>query len=160
MNFADKDFEERLASMGDETEQQFERQCLSHGYKYFRYGLNRPEIDHFETLPKVVRSTPDYVLEIGRKHYFIECKGTGRVAKIKQSVLDDVTHWNEILPVKFFVYNSVADGFCVLSVAELQALVDQHGIWKKFASDGKSYAELPRHVFSFEKELPLCLKKQ
>lgn len=159
-DYADQKFSSRFQEMGDESEKQFETQCQAHGFIYERFGWNRPGFEYFQRLPKPIRMMPDFILEVDRKHHFIECKGTGRVIKIKQETLDNIVFWNEILPVMFFVYNSVADGFCLLSLDELQVLVDQHGIWKQFESDGKRYAELPRNIFSFKKELPLCLKRK
>lgn len=156
-DFNDQKYSARFQPGGDEAEKQFEAQCLLHGYKFERFGWNRPSFEAFPLLPRMLRMAPDYVLEVGRRHYFIECKGTGRVAKFKQETLENIQPWNEILPVRFFVYNSVEDGFCTLSVRELEALVNQHGTWKTFESDGKRYAELPRSVFSFQKELPTCL---
>ena len=157
-DYGDQKYSARFQEAGDEAEKQFENQCLLHSYPYERFGWNRPSFQSFPTLPKMLRMAPDYVLEVGRKHYFVECKGTGRVAKIKQETLDNIQSWNEILPVRFFVYNSVEDGFCLLSVSELEALVNQFGTWKTFESDGKRYAELPRSAFSFHKELVQCLK--
>lgn len=158
-DFADQKYSARFQEMGDEAEKQFELQCSLHGYVCERFGWNRPAFKSFQSLPKTLRMTPDFVFEVGRRHFFVECKGSGRVVKIKQETLENIRFWNEILSVRFFVYNSVADGFCLLTVEELETLVDQHGTWKTFESDGKRYAELPRSVFSFKKELPLCLTK-
>lgn len=160
MSFADKPFHERLKLMGDEAESTFERECLLHSIPFARYGFNRPDLPNFPAVPVNLRMTPDYVVDVGRRrHIFVECKGTGQVIKIKKEIFTPMEWWNEILPVHLFVYNSVEDGFCVLSVEELRDVVNQHGIWKQFKSDRKPYAEVPRHAFQFHKELQKCLSK-
>lgn len=151
-SFADQPFDGRFKAMGDRAELKFERVCQWQGLKFARYGFNRPDLDHFETVPRTIRTTPDYLVEFGRKHYFVECKGSGYVVKLKKETIECMHFWNGILPVRYFVYNSVEDGYAFLSHDDIVDLIYDYGVEKRFESDNKLYYELPRSVFHFTKE--------
>lgn len=160
MSFANKNFSQRFTEMGDKTEGVFEQLCDKHSIVYERTGWNRPRLRKFKRLPFIIRMTPDYIMETEKQSYYIECKGTGYVIKIKQETIDAITYYNGILPVLYFVYNSVENGYAFLTQEELLSTVLEHGVKKRFESDNKEYYELPRSAILFTKEFPKWLNEQ
>lgn len=152
MTFADKSFNERFMQMGDEAETQFERAALIADARVSRLGFNRPNFKNFKKLKKVVRHTPDYVMEFEKEFYYVECKGTGHRITLKEETIESMEFWNEILPVLYFVYNSVENGFVLISHESFVNLALSQGTMKQFESDKKVYYELPRTALPFSKE--------
>jgi hypothetical protein len=100
--FASQPWAGREGSLGDEAESHYEALAQANGWLFIRYGLNRPPL-HVASLPKFIRYMPDY-LESKR---LVECQGGGydRKVKIKVEKLNEVTEWNKIHPVVWFLWN-------------------------------------------------------
>jgi len=100
--FHKQSFAGRFGAMGDEAEGAYEAVAQANGWKYVRYGLNRPPI-HVASLPPVIRYTPDF-LEAGR---LVEVQGGGfdRLIKIKVDKLNAMTWWAKTHPLSWFFYN-------------------------------------------------------
>jgi len=145
-------FNKRFATLGGEAEGKFEKYCQHNDYRFERFGFNRPSFKKFWNMPIQLRTAPDYVLEIKNQYYFVECKGTGKSIKIKQETLDQIPFWEGILPVRYFVYNSVENGYAFLTQEQLLSTVLEHGTKKHFEGDNKEYYELPRNAIQFTKE--------
>lgn len=152
MTFSSQSFAQRFAAMGDMAEGKFEDYCKANDYRFERFGFNRPSFKAFWKMPLRLRVCPDYVLEVKGQYYFVECKGTGRFIKIKQETLDQMPAWEEILPLRYFVYNSVENGYAFLTQEQLLSTVLEHGKKKNFEGDNKEYYELPRKAITFTKE--------
>jgi hypothetical protein len=100
--FHKQSFAGRFGAMGDEAEGAYEAIAQASGWKYVRYGLNRPPI-HVASLPARIRYTPDYV-EASR---FVEVQGGGfdRLVKIKVDKLNSLSWWAAEHPLAWFFWN-------------------------------------------------------
>ena len=90
----------REGTLGDTAEAIFEE---TYPLKWVRYGLNRPPLK-MSSLSELVRTTPDYLTSDG----FVEVKGLGRDQrlKIKQSSLTAMKHWDLMMPLRIFIWDS------------------------------------------------------
>lgn len=116
MEWHEKDFNTRFNVMGDIAEEAFREWCFRKIYKSVRFGFDRPDLEAFWWLPKMIRYMPDFIVELpdkgsvsGYKHNFVEAKGCGkdRVVKIKLDDLWALNRWDKILPVMIYAYYNV-----------------------------------------------------
>lgn len=141
MSFSSKPFNQRFNEMGDMSETNFKQWADRNSISYVAYGLNRPPFRSFQTLPLVIRGTPDFLCE-GKSKFFVECKGTGgRVLKIKPDSLKALEAWNSILNVWMFVYNSKQHTASFLPFRVLSDVALASPL-KAFEVDNKPYHEI------------------
>ena len=146
----EKDFDKRFETMGDIAEAEFCRWCNNKLYKNVRFGFNRPDLDAFWWLPKMLRYIPDFVLEAPCeesyskfKHAFVEVKGCGKdgIVKIKLDNLWALGQWEKTLPVIIFSYNNVRGVHGITTLEDVR----------------KNYHSFERAVFGDNKKEYLCI---
>jgi hypothetical protein len=117
-----KSWVQRYQDMGDLAESKFNLYCYSCGISCVQFGWERPELEHFGWLPLALRYMPDRLVEIGSKHIFVEVKGCGKdgTIKIKEENLKALEYWKNLLPVRFFFYNSSTDRSCFNELLTLE----------------------------------------
>jgi hypothetical protein len=138
VSFKDRNFDDRLAAggMGDEAEGVFER-VFPKGWA--RYGLNRPPIQ-MAKIPARLRYTPDYITTSA----LVEVQGFGRdqTFKLKIDKWQSLHWWNGVHPVDLFVWDTTNKRWCILSLQQIDLLVEQCGEIRHFP-EGKAYMAIP-----------------
>lgn len=142
--FRDEPFDRRFRVMGDLAEDVFERVARHHlGRGFVRYGLNRPPIS-MRTLPARVRYTPDYLMS----DRFVEVQGFGgdRLFKLKLDKWMALHHWNAILPVEFFVYDSSQKVWQMLALHAIDTIAARGKGGLDTFTEGKVYLGIAADV--------------
>lgn len=136
--------------MGDTAGEAFNRFCNERMYKRTRFGFDRPDLDAFWWLPKVIRYAPDFILEVpsdsvsGYSHYFVEVKGCGndKTIKIKKDDVWALGEWEDYLPVYIFAYNK-GDW----RIASLKSIKSGEFDIGTFSDNDKEYYKIPFKFF-------------
>lgn len=120
--FSDQSWETRYASMGDASEKRFEEYMEG---RFERWGINRPDI-HVPSLPARVRAAPDYLVT-DPEPAFVECMGIGRKQKlqVKLEKFGVLRYWNDLLPVKVWVYDSHRKRSGLIDLDDLDYLIQR-----------------------------------
>lgn len=144
MSYHGQSFANRFAAMGDAAEQAFEE---LYPKKKDRYGHNRPQ-SSMARWPVEVRATPDYITS----DCFVECKGFGRdgVVKLDAERLDVMAHWQHLLPVKFFLWDSHKRRWTILPLFEVTWCARHEGDTGRWGDNGKPYYAVPAERFNAE----------
>jgi hypothetical protein len=122
--FAAQPWAGREGSLGDEAEGHYEALAAANGWAYMRFGMNRPPL-HVASLPLRIRYMPDYC----ESKRLVECQGGGydRKVKIKVEKLNEVTEWNKIHPVVWFLWNRKIAMYAMPAHADvLQCIAERH----------------------------------
>lgn len=137
MSFRDQAFGQRVHRLGDQAEAVFE---MTYPRGWARYGLNRPGIS-LKDVPPFIRYTPDYLTS----HGAVEVQGFGRdkTAKFKVGKLESLEEWNAHFPVTFFLYDSSAEEFGYLSLADVMSACRDSGTLLTFP-EGAPYWAVPK----------------
>jgi len=104
MSFNQGNFAARFGAMGDEAEKQFEQWCEAQGWKYERFGWNRPSTG-MGGMSRMLRNTPDFYAD----HALWEVMGMGRdgiLKGLKTEKWEAMKDWNRVQRVGFFIWNS------------------------------------------------------
>lgn len=135
--FKDESWDTRFKAMGDEAEGRFEAYATDVlGLGFVRFGLDRPPLK-MSALPTRLRYTPDYLMS----NYLVEVQGFGRdqVFKIKLEKLNSLHWWNDLHPVRLFVWDSTHGRSCMIPLETIAALInDGHATLASFP-EGKAY---------------------
>lgn len=125
MSFKDGTWDERVETLGDIAELQFERYCKDRGIPFIRYGLNRPPL-RVASLPAFIRYTPDYLTVQG----LVEVQGCGNdgLIKLKHDKLWALKEWDQHDNVYFFFWNSANEEYMRVPFDRIMLLLDQGGI--------------------------------
>ena len=78
---------------------------------------------HFIKIPDVIRKIPDYV-GVGRKAFFLECKGYKGFLKIKEDDFRGYSYWNGLMELYFFAYDCDTKTSWVVSYKKINTLID------------------------------------
>ena len=135
MSYHEQSFSARFGSMGDASEQMFERLYPQH----HRFGLNRPNM-HVPSIPLMLRYAPDYMVVSG----LVECMGIGRDAtlKLKLDKLSALQRWELIAEVSLFVWDSHRSRYWIAPLADWQRACVEHGEVAEFNDNNKPYIRL------------------
>jgi uncharacterized protein YbcI len=147
MAFHQKPFKERLETMGDPAEQAFEQWAEQNNIPCVRRGFNRPPFSAaaFKKIPKTLRLESDYLAEIDKNVYYIECKGFGRGSlKIKKETLNQ-WYAEELrgLMTKVFIFDQVNNENFLIDYRPMFEQAQDKEV-KKFENDHKEYVEFTR----------------
>lgn len=118
VTFSDQNWHARFGSMGDASESKFVESVDGHCE---RWGINRPEGVHVPSLPARVRAAPDYLTNQG----FVECMGLGRAQhlQVKLEKWGVLRYWNDLMPVRVFVWDSHKKRSCLIGLDALDKIV-------------------------------------
>lgn len=143
MAFHEQSFSTRFGAMGDQAEAVFE-QVYEGGFE--RFGLNRPNL-HMPSLPERIRHMPDYLTSRG----FVECKGIGNddIIKIKVGEFNCMNFWNEVFPLRIFVWSSKRKKYTIMALTEVRRLIDNKHTTLGYFHDGKAYFALEGDSFAW-----------
>jgi hypothetical protein len=138
--FADQPFATRLGKMGDEAEQKFE-EVWDKGFE--PWGLRRPKL-HVPSLPERVRHAPDYITS----SCFVECKGVGadQILKIKVVEYSCMQWWNQLHPVRIFVWDSKKKRHTIFNLPMLTEWINGGLATLQFFPEAKAYFAVPCEV--------------
>lgn len=132
--FNEQSFPQRLATMGDEAEGEYER----HNTHWVRYGLNRPEFP-VHHLPDVIRYTPDY-LQGSPNQRLVEVLGTGRNGvKLKLEKITALAVWNTLMPVWLWIWSTPKQDFTEILYDDLVRIINKEDVPLGKFSEGKAY---------------------
>lgn len=131
--FRDQDWQQREAILGDPAEAAFEA-WIKCGY--VRTGLQRPPLA-MHKLPTRIRYTPDYLTA----HAYYEVQGYGRdqTLKVKLEKWSCLHWWNDLHPVKMFVWDSHFERSCVIDLPDLDEIIQYGGTTLGTFREGKPY---------------------
>lgn len=144
MAFHELSYNQRFASMGDESEAIYE--AVKPMGKTTRFGWRRPKGISFKKMPNVLRHSPDYYAQAG---YLVEVMGMGRdgiLKSLKVEKYDALKIWKRIgklleLDLALFVWNSAEQQYVTLLWPSIVKLVARskrtHGI--QAFDDGNEY---------------------
>ncbi len=151
MSFRYQTWNDRVATLGDIAETQFESWATKARLGFVRYGLNRPPLRMHE-LPARVRNTPDYLMTKG----FIEVQGFGRdqILKVKWEKLNCMWAWNNIHRLWLFVWDSHNSRHCFVDVPTLANLLGEFAEMRKFPEGTPYFAINGDAVFAVGTESP------
>ena len=118
--------------MGDAAEAKFVESVEG---KCERWGINRPVGVSVPHLPARVRAAPDYLTNDA----LVECMGVGRkrILQVKLEKWGVMRWWNDLMPVRVFVWDSYAKRHCTISLDALDRLVQSPDLIGFDYFDGK-----------------------
>lgn len=125
--------------MGDTAERKFVEHVDG---KCERWGFNRPEGVSVPQLPARVRAAPDFVTNEG----FVECMGVGRKQKLqlKDEKLGVLRFWNDLMPVRVFVWDSYRKRKCLAPLPVINRLINTPDLCEfAFFDDRKLVFQIP-----------------
>jgi hypothetical protein len=136
--FEKASFTEREKELGDTAEGKFEEWAARRGVILVRLGFNRPPFRRFYDFDERLRLFPDYAAEGAKESILVEVKGCGKEGlKIKDQSISVMDFWNDLVPVRIFVWNSSLRKCCLLAFDELVSLLEGKEAMK--FPDGKVY---------------------
>lgn len=134
--FHQKPFEERMASMGDEAEGEFEARYDN----VARFGFNRPPFS-IQNLPLHIRYAPDFIQAAPQQ--FVETVGMGKNGlKFKLEKLIALSWWDQTLPVVIWVWSTPRQAYTELYLSELQRLIERQEVPVGYFREGKAYFQI------------------
>jgi len=142
--YLNRKFGDRYKTMGDVAEDKFSYWCATHAHTQIRFGFDRPNLVAFWWLPKLLRYTPDFILELPDpesyskyKHYFVEAKGCGKdgLIKIKEDNLWALGQWSKTLKTFIFGYDSINDEYRFAAIEDI--LQKQYTFGRRVFEDNK-----------------------
>lgn len=144
MSYSEQQWSIREKTLGDIAEGAFERHYTELGFRFERYGLNRPDVDMWKLDP-FARYTPDYLLDSGNDVSLVEVQGCGRdqTFKFKDDKIDALLDWHHNVSnyVAMWLWDEIGQRFWVIGIPELCVVLDKHGRTGSFP-EGKRYTAI------------------
>lgn len=134
-------FGSRFGLLGDTAEGFFERIWPEN---WERFGLNRPQLN-MGMLPSRIRHMPDYVTSKN----LIEVKGIGKddTVKLKVEEWNCAHFWNQVHPLRIFIWSSHRFAWAVADVKDIQRMIDTGNSSLGQYHDDRAYFALPGSLF-------------
>ena len=131
--FRDQTWDQRYQKLGDQAETQFEKWIKT---GYVRTGLDRPPLQ-LHKLPTRIRYTPDYLTS--KCYYEVQGFGRDQTFKLKLDKWSCLQWWNDLHPVRFFIYDSHHDRTGDVSLQAVNALLNSGQSELRSFAEGKPY---------------------
>tara|TARA_Y100000593_G_C4301760_1_gene333729 strand:- start:695 stop:1141 length:447 start_codon:yes stop_codon:yes gene_type:complete len=107
----------------NEAESKFESFCELRDIKYYKYGIdNHPFGKNFYKVKKVVRSTPDYIID-GYLTCFVEVKGCVNNIKLKEKDFHAYSFWNNIMTLNYCFYSKSRNQIKIINHNKLEKIL-------------------------------------
>lgn len=143
--FKDKEWDERVGTLGDPAETAFEQWATTNGIGFVRSGLNRPPFE-LGALQPMTLYTPDYLTAGG----YIEVQGCGKdgLFKFKHDKLNALRRWEEQEEVLVWLWDQPANTCVLIGLDQIQMHCWDNGDAYKYRTDGmfdgrKPYVSVP-----------------
>lgn len=139
----DNTYEERNSIATNQGEELFLQWCRDKKVNVTRLGFDEKQgkVDHFYTLPSLIRNLPDFVITDKEKAVLINVKGSFNFKHEEYLRLDEMSYHFENDRVKLWYVIARPDGLTWLTIDALRQRYENSkvdGIWP----DGKRYRTL------------------
>jgi hypothetical protein len=136
-------YEERNSITYNQGEDIFLQWCRGKGLKVHRLGFDEKQdkVEHFYTLPSMVRNLPDYLVTDDTKAALVNVKGSMNFKAEEYARLDDLLYHYESDRCRLYYVFALPSRVTWLTVDEVRELYDKSthkGRWP----DGKEYRKL------------------
>lgn len=140
MTFHSRGWNARFTEMGDEAEGIFEMWATANAVKFERFGWNRPSFS-MSKLPTRLRYVPDYCTSSS----LVEVQGLGRdqMFKLKLEKYNSLRYWNDLHPVKLFVWDSHHERYIIITLDDVDTLLARGAGTLDSFHEGKMYFAIP-----------------